>query len=164
MDVKKIDDGTWSVMAGKKGKKEEVEGLDFQRLLQEAQSNRELPKAGNSPKVSVGGAEFLDNSVLAVPSMNFVPGLPETSILRSQGASATEKTLDLLDQYQKAMADPEVSLKEISPLVQSLSQEIRGLTQWAERLPSSDPLQRIISEVGILSSVEVEKFNRGEYI
>ena len=164
MDVKKIDDGTLSMMAGKKGKKEEVEGLDFHKLLQEAQSNRTPAKAENTAQVSVGGAEFLDNSVFALPSKNFAPGLPEASILRSRGASATEKTLDLLDQYQNAMADPKVSLKEISPLVRSLSQEIRGLTQWAEKLSSSDPLQKIIAEVGILSSVEVEKFNRGEYI
>jgi hypothetical protein len=164
MDVKKVDGETLSSMAGKKGKKEELEGLDFQKLLREAQSNREPAETGNSPKTSVGGAEFFANSVLSIASVNFVPGLSETSTLRSQGASATEKTLDLLDQYQRAMADPKVSLKEISPLVQSLSQEIKGLTQWAEKLSSSDPLQKIIAEVGILSSVEVEKFNRGDYI
>jgi len=77
---------------------------------------------------------------------------------------ATEKTLDLLEQYQKAMADPKVSLKEINPLAQALSQEIKGLNQWAQKLSSSDPLQKIIAEVGIVSSVEVEKFNRGDYI
>jgi hypothetical protein len=164
MDVKKIDGGALSAMAGKKGKKEELEGLDFQKLLQEAQSNRKPGEAGTSPEGSVGGTEFLANSVLSFPPVNFVPGLPETSTLRSQGALATEKTLDLLGQYQRAMADPKVSLKEISPLAQSLSQEIKGLTQWAPKLPSSDPLQKIITEVGIVSSVEVEKFNRGDHI
>ncbi len=164
MDVKKVDGGTLSGLAGKKGKKEELEGLDFQRLLQEAQSNRKLDEAGIAPKASVAGTEVFDNSVLSIPSMNFVPRLLETSTLRSRGASATEKTLDLLEQYQKAMADPKVSLKEISPLVQSLSDETKSLTQWAEKLSSSDPLQKIIVEVGILSSVEVEKFNRGDYV
>ena len=161
MDVKKIDGGALSAMAGKKGKKEELEGLDFQKLLQEAQSNRKPGETGTSPEGSVGRTEFFANSVLPV---NFVPGLPETSTLRSQGALATEKTLDLLEQYQTAMADPKISLKEISPLAQSLSQEIKGLTQWAPQLSPSDPLQKIIAEVGIVSSVEVEKFNRGDYI
>ncbi len=164
MDVKKIDGATLSAMAGKKGKKEELEGLDFQKLLQAAQSNRKPAEAGTSTEGSVGRTEFFANSVLPIPSVNFVPGLPEFSTLRSQGALATEKALDLLEQYQRAMADPKVSLKEINPLAQSLSQEIKGLTQWAEKLPSSDPLQKIIAEVGILSSVEVEKFNRGDYI
>ena len=164
MDVKKVDGGILSAMAGKKGKKEELEGLDFQKLLQEAQSNGKLDEAGSAPKASVGGTEFLDHSVISIPPVNLAPELLETSALRSQGASAAEKTLDLLDQYQKAIADPKVSLKEISPLVQSLSEEIKGLTQWTEKLPSSDPLQKITAEVGILSSVEVEKFNRGDYI
>jgi len=164
MDVKKVDAGTLSAMTGKKGKKEELEGLDFQKLLQEAQSNQNMDEAGSTPKTSVGGTELLDHSVISIPSINFAPELLESSALRSRGASAAEKTLDLLDQYQKAMADPKVSLKEINPLVQSLSEEIKGLTQWAEKLPSSDPLQKITAEVGILSSVEVEKFNRGDYV
>jgi hypothetical protein len=164
MDVKKIDGGALSAMAGKKGKEEELEGLDFQKLLQEAQANRKPGEARNSPEGSVGKTEFFANSVLPFPSVNFVPGLPEISSLRSQGALATEKTLDLLEQYQRAIADPKVSLKEISPLAQSLSQEIKGLTQWAQKLSSSDPLQKIIAEVGIVSSVEVEKFNRGDHI
>ena len=164
MDVKKIDGGALSAMAGKKGKKEELEGLDFQKLLQEAQSNRKPGEAGTSPEGSVGKAEFFAISALPIPSVNFVPGLPETSTLRSRGALATEKTLDLLEQYQRAIADPKVSLKEISPLAHSLSQGIKGLTKWAEKLSSSDPLQKIIAEVGIVSSVEVEKFNRGDYI
>ena len=50
MDVKKIDGGALSAIAGKKGKKEELEGLDFQKLLQEAQSNRKPGKAGTSPE------------------------------------------------------------------------------------------------------------------
>lgn len=164
MDVKNIDGGTLSAMTAKKGKKEELEGLDFQRLLQEAQSNQKPAEAGTSPEGSVGGTEFFTNSILPIPSVNSVPGLPETSTLQSQGALATEKTLDLLEQYQRAMADPKVSLKEIDPLAQSLSQEIKGLTQWTPQLSPSDPLQKIIAEVGIVSSVEVEKFNRGDYI
>ena len=164
MDVKKIDGGALSAMAGKKGKKEEPEGLDFQKFLQEAQSNRKPGEAGTSSESSVGKTELFADSVLSIPSVNFVPGLPETSTLRSQGALATEKTLDLLEQYQRAMADPKVSLKEISPLAQSLSEEIKGLAQWVPKLSSSDPLQKIISEIGIVSSVELEKFNRGDYI
>ena len=164
MDVKNIDGGTLSAMTGGKGKKEGVEGLDFQKLLQKAQSNNGPAEAPTSTEGSVGGIEFLANSVLPVSSVNSVPGLPETSTLQSQGALATEKTLDLLEQYQRAMADPKVSLKEIDPLAQSLSQEITGLSQWATKLSSSDPLQKIMTEVGIVSSVQVEKFNRGDYI
>jgi hypothetical protein len=34
----------------------------------------------------------------------------------------------------------------------------------AEQVPLSDPLQRIMTDVGIVSTVELEKFSRGEYV
>jgi hypothetical protein len=49
-------------------------------------------------------------------------------------------------------------------LVQSLAEEARGLSQWVEKLPPSDPLKKIMTEVGILSSIEVGRFNRGDYV
>ncbi len=164
MDVKEIDSGTLSAMAGKKGKREELDGPDFQKLLQEAQSNWKPGQAGNSPEGSVGRDEFWVNSLSPIPSVELRPGLQETSILRSQGTQATERALDLLEQYQKAMADPQVSLKQVNPLIQALSQEVKGFAQWAENLPSSDPLREILTEIGALSSVEIERFNRGDYI
>jgi hypothetical protein len=38
------------------------------------------------------------------------------------------------------------------------------MSQDAERLPANDPLKRILEEMGILAAVEVERFNRGDYI
>jgi hypothetical protein len=49
-------------------------------------------------------------------------------------------------------------------MIQSLSSEIQGVSQDAEKLPANDPLKRILREMGILAAVEVEKFNRGEYV
>ena len=72
--------------------------------------------------------------------------------------------LKVLEEYQKALADPEVSLKNLYPMIQSLSSKVEGVGRDAEKLPANDPLQRIFSEMGILAAVEVEKFNRGEYV
>jgi hypothetical protein len=84
--------------------------------------------------------------------------------IRLQGIQSTEKTLDILEQYQKAMANPNLSLKNIYPLIQSLSQELQGLNVLSAKLPPSDPLQSILTHTGIVSAVEIEKFHRGEYI
>jgi hypothetical protein len=83
---------------------------------------------------------------------------------QSQGVQATEKTLDLLERYQEALSDPQVSLKKVYPLVQSLRQEVQEINRWTDHLPPSDPLRKIMGEIGVLSSVEVEKFNRGDYV
>ena len=97
--------------------------------------------------------------------MNLLEGAKGSSPLRTQGVEATEKTLNLLEEYQRAIENPRVTLREIHPLVQSLAEETRGLNQWAEKFaPASDPLQNIMAEVGVLSSVEVGRFNRGDYV
>jgi len=38
------------------------------------------------------------------------------------------------------------------------------LDRWSDQLPPSDPLRKMMGEIGILSNVEIEKFNRGDYV
>ena len=160
MDVKEIKGGTLASVATKKGKNEELNGFDFQKMLQEAQSN--IQEAGRSaPAVAAGGAEIQGASVFPP---NLLEGIKDSPPPRSQGVQAVEKTLTLLEEYQRAIDNPRVTLREIHPLVQSLAEEARGLSQWVEKLPPSDPLKKIMTEVGILSSIEVGRFNRGDYV
>ena len=84
--------------------------------------------------------------------------------LRAQGVSAAEKTLDLLGQYQQALADPAQSLKQINPLVESLSQKVEHLQKLTQQFADGDPLHKIIREVGVVSAAEIAKFNRGDYV
>ncbi len=160
MDVKEIKGGTLASVATKKGKNEDLNGFDFQKMLQEAQSNTQ--EAGQAASAGAAGvAEIPGESVLPV---NLLDGVKESFPLRSQGVEATEKTLNLLEEYQRAIDNPRVTLREIHPLVQSLAEETRGLNQSVEKLSPSDPLKKIMTEVGILSSIEVGKFNRGDYV
>jgi hypothetical protein len=160
MDVKEIQGGALSAIAGKKGKKEEEGGFDFQKILQEAQSNLKETNAA-APRGAAGGPEILPEGVLAV---NWLNGIEDSSPLRLQGTRVAERSLDLLEQYQSAMENPRTTLREIHPLVQSLAEEMKSLDQWVEKMSPSDPLREILTEAGILSSLEIEKFNRGDYI
>ena len=49
-------------------------------------------------------------------------------------------------------------------MVQSLRQEVQELNRWSDILAPSDPLRKIMGEVGILSKVEIEKFNGGDHV
>ncbi len=160
MDVKEIQSGALSAVAGKKEKKEEASGFDFQKILQEAQSNLKETNAA-APGGVAEKSEILPEGVLAV---NWLEVIKDSAPLRLQGTRAAEKALDLLEQYQRAMENPRTTLREIHPLVQSLAEEMKSLDQWVEKMPPSDPLREILTETGILSSVEIEKFNRGDYI
>lgn len=164
MSIKEIDSGTLSIIQGKKGKREEVSGLNFQQLLKEAHSNSSQVSSTTSSRPPGGGSEIQAHPPFPGSSAGFIPGLPELSSSQSQGTRAAENSLNLLEKYQKAIADQRISLKEIAPLIQSLSQEVNRLTQMSEELSPSDPLQKILTEIQILSSVEMERFNRGDYI
>jgi hypothetical protein len=164
MDVKEIQAGALSGLAGKRGKQEEAGGVEFQKVLQQAQSSRKPIEGMDSDRIpSVGGAEIHAGPALSISSAPFIPGLAGTSTVQAEGTLASERTLALLERYQVAMADSNRPLQEIRGVVQSLSAELDELTERAGKLSPSDPLQKIMTAIGVLSSVEIEKFNRGDY-
>jgi Class II flagellar assembly regulator len=160
MDIKKIINGTSAVTELNQKRKSESGQLDFQKVLKDAKSNTSV--AGQSaPSASRGVEEIPADPAYAIQALS---GPEQINQIRSQGVERAENTLTILEQYQKAMGDPQTSLKNVNGLIQSLSQEVNGLHRLSEKLPSSDPLQKIMNEIGIVSAVEIEKFNRGEYI
>jgi hypothetical protein len=160
MDVKEIGGEKPPLAFGKKGKREGVEGTDFQKALQETHSHQQGSSGPSVSRGFVGGVEWLD----PVTPPLFPSNLPTGALsLQSQCSEATERTLNLLEQYQRALSDPQVSLKGVYSFVQSLQQEVQELNRWSDQLPPSDPLRKIMGEIGILSNVEIEKFNRGDY-
>jgi hypothetical protein len=158
MDIKKIMDVSSSVSSVNRREQEKSVELDFQRLLREAHQGQKSTSETTSSLPSHGQVEALSGPAFVLST------LEEFNQIRLQGVEATESALSLLEQYQKAIADPEISLKRIDPLVQSLSQEVNSLSILSERLSPSDPLQKILTEVGVVSTVEIEKFRRGDYV
>lgn len=86
------------------------------------------------------------------------PSLNETPIIER-----TEKLLDTLDNYREKLENPEVSLEDIYPLVSEMEMKKEGLTSAHNSLPDGDGLKDILNEAMITSSLEVAKFNRGDY-
>ena len=158
MNIKKVMNVSSSVSPVNRRENEKPAKLDFQELLKQANPSQKSIGQIPSSMPPLGEVEPLSNMALVMSK------LEEINQVRLQGIEAAEGALSLLEQYQKSMANPEISLKKVDPLVQSLSKEINGLNLLAERLSPSDPLQKILTEVGIVSTVEIEKFRRGEYI
>jgi hypothetical protein len=150
-------------LSKKKGSTEGKE-IDFQQLLKEAGSRQLQNHPTASSSSTAREVEDLSIPVLSLPPLNGVLETQEMNQLRSQGVKGAEKILEVLEEYQKAIADPRRNLREIGSLVQSLSREAESLKKLAEKVPWSDPLQKIMTDLGIVSTVEIEKFNRGEYI
>ena len=160
MDIKRIINWISSITGLDQKRKSQPSQLDFQKVLKDAKSD--IVVAGQSSPSSSKGVE----EIPADPSF-LIQALSEPEPIhqiRSQGVKKAENTLNILEQYQKAVGDPQMALKKVNRLVESLSQEVEGLNRLSEKLPTSDPLQKIMNEIGIVSAVEIEKFNRGEYV
>jgi len=160
MDIKKIINGTSAIPELNQKRKSESTKLDFQKVLNDAKSSISVANQP-APSAPMGVKEIPADPAYAIKALS---GPEQIDQIRSQGVERAENTLTILEQYQKAMGDPQKTLKNVSGLVQSLAQEVNGLNRVSEKLPSSDPLQKIMNEIGIVSAVEIEKFNRGEYI
>lgn len=137
MKIKEFDPSIQPLFHSKKRKMEGTQGLDFHKLL-------------------IGASEQLNG---AKPT-----GQLDHATIRSQSLRAVEATLTTLEKYHEGLSNPGTSLRKIEPLIQALAEEVDGLKHLSEKLPLADPLRKILSEAGILSAVEIEKFHRGEYL
>jgi hypothetical protein len=135
---------------------------EFQKILNgvQAQQEAEMRKRPESATAAAGSPEGIWGSY-SLPPLREIENPAESQARTVQKA---ERVLSILEEYQRALGDPGASLKGIHPLVQSLSSELPGMKESADRLPSNDPLKKILGEIGVVAAVEVEKFNRGEYL
>jgi len=163
MKVDRLDNLTNLLMPVKKESTQKAGGADFHKLLEEIRANQ----GGESQILSGPGSVSKEGEVLGPPGVySFAPLTEFANPLQTHARSlqTADQALSALEEYQQALVDPEISLKKIYPMIQSLSSEIQGVSQEAEKLPGNDPLKRILSEIGILATVEVERFKRGEYV
>jgi len=160
MEVKKVFHEAIPLLNTDRIEKGKMSDTPFKKILEEASSQIRDGLTPPSPGSEVGPQGPLPP---AIPPP-FLPELEDPAGLRLQGVQSAEKTLGILEQYQKAIANPDLSLKSIYPLIESLSRELGGLHALSEKLPPSDPLQPILAGTGIVSAVEIEKFHRGEYV
>ncbi|MBF0498170.1 MAG: hypothetical protein HQK58_16595 [Deltaproteobacteria bacterium] len=102
-----------------------------------------------------------------------VAGLQQTALnpldvanLQSREAplQATESVLSLLDKYAAALGDPNMSLKDIAPIVSAMDQKAQSMMQAMAQLPDGDNLKDLMAQTAITTNTEVIKFNRGDYL
>ncbi|MCP4715357.1 MAG: hypothetical protein GY868_09585 [Deltaproteobacteria bacterium] len=95
----------------------------------------------------------------AVSNINITPALD-----RDQTIAQVEKFLDTLEEYSVSLNSSRHTLKDLSPLVTRMEHETDDLKQLSKSLPPDDEIKAIIDESLIRSSVEIIRFNRGDYI
>ena len=107
--------------------------------------------------------EKTESSPLANPvsAIRFHPLAPEN---KSITVERVDNLLNLLDNYRNQLADPQVTLRKIEPVINMIEKEKAQLSSVLDSLTDEDGLKDIVNRTLITASLEVIKYNRGDYI
>ena len=140
-----------SVDTGKNQRKKISPNMEFGAILKEKIENSAAGKNGIE-------STTLINKVFPV-RLN-LEALPE----KTSTVDRIENLLDLLDDYRYKLADPQATLKDIHPLIARIEKEKEHLTAALDLLTDRGELKSILNQTLVTASLEVIKFNRGDYI
>jgi len=94
-------------------------------------------------------------------SIQFRPAAP---LPEPPEMSPVEGFLDILDDYQRQLADPRVSLKALDPVVQAMEHGRDALSPLLGRLPEGDRLKDVLNRSLVTAELEIIRFRRGDYL
>ncbi|MEA3223739.1 MAG: hypothetical protein U9P49_11330 [Thermodesulfobacteriota bacterium] len=81
-----------------------------------------------------------------------------------KGLSFSEQALDLLDKYNKLLADPDVTLRMIAPIVDEMNTMGERLEKASSLLSTDKSLKGIMNDIASTIRSEGIRFNRGDLI
>lgn len=137
--------------ADKTQKNESKQPAEFERILKESVEN-------STPNPAKTQSTDQMRPVSAV----------RLNMLSRQDTSGTVKRVDnllnLLDRYRQQLANPRVTLRTIEPVMNKIAKEKEQLSATLDSLPNADGLKDILNQTLITATLEIIKFNRGDYI
>ncbi len=164
MDIKEIKNGAISISRLTQEKKKETTQAEFHKALQEAKTGTSSVNQPSPTSPPSKNEEIFLDPAFNLKQITLSPPSKEATPIQSQGIQAAESALNLLEEYKQALGSPNQTLKEIDPMVQALMEKVNANQEIAQKLAPSDPLHKILHEIEIISAVESQKFNRGDYV
>ena len=126
--------------SSKTPKNEQTTDADFKNILKES-----VEKSTEKPS-EIQPATLLD----PISAIRFNPLSPQDKNITVE---RVENLLNLLENYRQQLKNPNVTLRTIEPLSAKL-----------DSIPNEDGLKDLLNQTLIAASLEVIKFNRGDYI
>ena len=74
------------------------------------------------------------------------------------------RLLDTLEEYQKMLGDPDITLKSIQPAVEKMQNHAADTQELISGLPEAHPLKTILQDTVDSIDQEIARFNAGYYI
>jgi len=142
----------------------------LKNLYPETNKNLQPPAAKEFGTILKESVDNLKNEVAGPRPTTFINPLNGVQMRTSAGfdkqfaLDRIENLIGLLDQYRDKLADPEVTLKNIDPIVREIDRETETLVPILDSVPEGEGLKNIINQTLVTASLEVNKFYRGDYI
>jgi hypothetical protein len=143
-------DITDAVTPGKASHVQRTTSTHFKEILQDAQS-----------KSLANASRGITLPPLHIPIVSMNPVNP---IGEKQLVAEVENLLNLMEEYQNKMENPSIPLKHVQPLIEKMGSETGRLLPILDALPEASAMKDILNRALVASSVEVIKFNRGDYL
>lgn len=140
-----------SATADKAAQKETTPDAEFKDILKStvARSSQRPTQIQASPPL---------NPMAAVQLAPLSPATRRSTVER------VDHILNLLDTYRNQLADPRMTLRRIEPIVNTIAKEKEQLSSMLDAMPDNDGLKDIVQRTLITASLEIIKYNRGDYI
>ena len=135
----------------KSQRSEKGSNTDFKNILRES-VEKSVPQATQIQPPSL---------INPLSSVGFESELPKDKFYT---INRVENLINLLDDYRKQLADPAITLRSIEPVMKTIMKEKDQLSSLLDSMPNEQGLKDIVNRTLITASLEVIKFNRGDYI
>ena len=107
----------------------------------------------------LAGAKSQDTPAMTPAS----PAAPIPAPLKLDSISLTEDTINTLEKFSAALANPAFSAQDLEPFASALEDETAALVNLKNQLPGNNPLSALLERVATTSYVESVKLRRGDY-
>ena len=138
-------------------------------LYTETKTNPQRPADQEFGTILKDRVQNLKNDVIEprqttyLNSLNGVQMNDPSALEQKFALDRIENIVGLLDQYRHKLADPEITLKNIDPIIREIDQETQTLSPLLDALPEDEQLNDLINQTLVAASLEVTKFYRGDY-
>ena len=132
-------------------KNEKTPNADFKNILKKSVENSTKNPSKIQPSTLMDPISAIRFNPLSAQDKNITVEL-------------VDNLLNLLDNYRRQLSNPQVTLRTLEPMMNTIAREKDQLSGLLDSMPNDDGLKHILNQTLITASLEVIKFNRGDYI
>jgi hypothetical protein len=132
-------------------KNEKTPNADFNNILKESVENSTQKPSKIQPSTLMDPVSAIRSNPLSTQDKNLT-------------VERIDQLLNLLENYRRQLRNRQVTLRTLEPVMNTIAKEKDQLSRVLDSMPNEDRLKDILNQTLITASLELIKYNRGDYI